>query len=307
MLLLFSARMLVLLLFFSQDVFVAPAVEAASWLNFGEQDLGARLQSWGKKEWGDKATVAQMHEKRYHRRRGTRGQTRQQWWKDRTSGKVAWGSKSYYNAPWNKTDKKDNSDSKDGKDDKKDMNDKDQKDSDSKDDKQDMNDNKKDATDEPPEKKAKAAAKAAADAAPTAPPATPAVPAAPSAVPTGSMAALAAPPAALDGEGLSGSTGSGASMAEVNAADFASAVAKAMVSMPVGTVLPIMQIPLPLPAVPKAPGPFAPVSLPGLQIFTTGPRPNVPRPKAIAAPAVPSSTPAEIPEDGSDTEGSNLD
>ena len=259
-------------------------------MNFGEQDLGARLQSWGKKEWGDKASVAQMHEKRYDRRRGTRGQARPQWWKDRKSGKVAWGSKSYYNAPWNKKDDSGGKDAKDHKDDKND--------------KQDMNDNKQDAPNEPPEKKAKAAAKAAADAAPTAPPATPAVPAAPSAVPTGSMAALTAPPAALDGEGLSGSTGSGASLAEVNAADFASAMAKAMVSMPVGTVLPIMQIPLPLPAVPKAPGPFAPVYLPGLQIFNTGPRPNVPRPKAIAPPAVPSSTPPVITQDGSDTEGS---
>lgn len=247
------------------------------------------MQSWGKKEWGDKATVAQMHEKRYQRRRGSRGQTRQQWWNDRKSGKVAWGSKSYYNAPWNKQDKNNGPDGKDGKDAK------DQKED--KNDKQDTKDNKKDAITEPPEKKAKAAAKAAADAAPTAPPATPAVPAAPSALSTGSMAA----PAALDGEGLGGSTGSGASMAEVNAADFAKAVAKAMFVMPVGSVLPIMQIPLPMPAFPKAP-----VNLPGLQIFNPGPRPKVPMPKAIAAPAVPSSTPAEIPEDGSDTEGSEI-
>ena len=93
-------------------------------------------------------------------------------------------------------------------------------------------------------------------------------------------------------------------MAEVNAADFAKAAAKAIVSMP-GTSLP-MQIPLPMPVFPKAPGPFGPVYLPGLQIFNTGPRPNAPRPKASAAPAVPSSTPAGIPQDGSDTEGSDL-
>ena len=40
------------------------------------------------------------------------------------------------------------------------------------------------------------------------------------------LAALAAPPAALEGEGLSGSVGSGATLADVNAADFAKAVAK---------------------------------------------------------------------------------
>ena len=118
-------------------------------MNFGEQDLGQRLQSWGKKEWNSKA-VAQMHEKRHQRRRGSRGQTRHQWWKDRTSGKVAWGTKSYYNAPWNKN-KNDSTDGKDGrdKDDKKDNNDgQDTKDDqqDTKDDKQDKND--KDASSE---------------------------------------------------------------------------------------------------------------------------------------------------------------
>lgn len=242
-------------------------------MNFGEQDLGHRLQSWGKKEWNSKATVAQMHEKRHERRRGSRGQTRHQWWKDRTSGKVAWGTKSYYNAPWNKNKYgKDAKDDKDTKDDQQDT----------KDDKEDKND--KDASSaapgEPPMKKAKAiAAQAAALAAPTAPPASPAVPA-------------AAPYAALTGEGFSGSVGSGATLADVNAADFARAVAKAMASLP-----PAMPMPGPLPV-------FDPMYVPGLHIFNTGPAPKA---KAIAAPAVPSTTIDEVPEDGSDTEGSNMD
>jgi len=255
-------------------------------LNFGEQDLGQRLQSWGKKEWGTKATVAQMHEKRYHRRRGSRGQVRQQWWKDRKSGKVAWGAKSYYSAPWNKNknDKQDKKDDKqDNQDDKQDKNDNDDKqDKNDKDDKQDKND--KDAVsatpDEPPMKKAKSVAGQEAIAAPTAPPASLAVPAAPH----------AAPFAALAGEALSGSTGSGATLGEVNAADFASAVAKAMVSMP-----PVMPGPVPI---------YDPFYVPGLVFLNPGPAPKA---KAIAAPTVPGPTIEEVPEDGSDTEGSDMD
>ena len=225
-------------------------------MNFGEQDLGARLQSWGKKEWGDKATIAQMHEKRYHRRRGTRGQNRQQWWKDRTSGKVAWGAKSYYNAPWNKdqpdkSDKKDNQDKNDNKDNKE----PDTKDAAS-------------ATAEPPLKKAKTGAdQVAAPAAPAGPP--------------------AAPASLVPAEGLGGSVGSTASVGQVNAADFAKAVAKPMFSVPFSTAMPMPMFARP----PELP-------LPGL-VFRP---PTLAKAvaKAIAAPVAP----AEVPEDGSETEES---
>ncbi len=223
-------------------------------MNFCEQDLGARLQSWGKKEWGDKATIAQMHEKRYDRRRGTRGQNRQQWWKDRKSGKVAWGAKSYYNAPWNKdqpdkSDKKDNQDKNDNKDNKE-------------------PDTKKDAasaTVEPPLKKAKAGADQVA--APAGPP--------------------AAPASLVPAEGLGGSVGSTASVSQVNAADFAKAVAKAMFSVPFSAAMP-----MPMPMFARPPE----VPLPGLVM-----RPPT-LTQAVAKAIAPPEAPAEIPEDGSDTE-----
>ena len=79
-------------------------------------------------------------------------------------------------------------------------------------------------------------------------------------------------------------------MAEVNAADFASAVAKAMASMP-----PVMPGPVPM---------FDPFYVPGLVFLNPPPAPKA---KAIAAPAGPGCTIEEVPEDGSDTEGSDME
>lgn len=191
-------------------------------MSFEAKNLGERLQKWGGKEW-TKATPDQMHYKR-KQRRGTKGKTRDLWWQDRKSGKVPWGQKSFYNAPWNKRGRED---------------------------------------DPSPYKKAKPAVpegsteKVAPALAPTtikvAPPVAPTV-----------------APMELDPVGLGGSSGSGASRAEVNAADFAAAVARAMHQ---GMVLPI---PVPMPVrvnilSPATRPPAVPIARPPLAIEAPGP------------------------------------
>lgn len=187
-------------------------------MSFEAKNLGERLQKWGGKDW-TKATPSQMHYKR-KQRRGTRGQSRNQWWEDRKSGKVPWGQKSFYNAPWNK---------------------------------------RKGQDDPSPYKKAK-----------------PAVPEgstekkAPALAPTTLKVAPPVAPMDVDPVGLGGSSGSGASRAEVNAADFAAAVARALHEQ---YVLPM---PLPVPVrvniLSPVPKPAAvPIARPPLAIEAPGP------------------------------------